>query len=737
MGGFEALRDGDPRQVGPFRLVARLGAGGMGRVYLGRSKGGRDVAVKVLRPELGDDRHFLERFAREVALVRSVNGLYTAGVVDADPRGSPPWLATAYVPGPSLEDAVREHGPWPESSVLALGAGLAEALVSIHAAGVVHRDLKPSNVLLAADGPRVIDFGISVALEGTRMTRTGIAMGTTGFVSPEQLAGDPVGPASDVFSLGAVLAFTATGAGPFGEGSWQSVWYRTAHEEPELEALPPGLRALVTRCLAKRPEERPGPAEVLDELVAALGPAAGTSPYDGASWLPDAVAEQAAEATVVTPSPPPPPPVPPTKALPRARPDGVPAAPAPSGRRGGLSRRNLLRGVGGIAGSGAVAGAVAYRLASGPALRTERWSFEPSAEANGLVAADGAVYVRAGDTLYGLDGETGHGRWSYALGAFAFDMTQVMDGALHVRAGKWLHAVDTATGRRRWRTAVGELGAGVFPQTSRNTYPQAADGVIFDVEEKTVRDIPGNFLHAIDMRSGRKLWRSDGPVHASLIADGMAYLVETDDRFWARDARSGRVSYGRDLRGHIPTPELLGAAGQVAYLGVNESPPDTELLALHVRSRSSWEARTTGTVKSVLVERGTAYCLCDEWLFAVDVATGKSRWRSPVEALSSPLTVADGTVYLGGYSGRLDALDAATGRRRWSFHDRAEPILHQAVAGGMVYLCNARDYWLYAIDAAGGHLQWRLRTSFLPRSLVVSDGMVYMITRGKVVAVTA
>ncbi|MEV0630727.1 serine/threonine-protein kinase [Nonomuraea wenchangensis] len=347
MGEFEALRDGDPRQVGPFRLVARLGAGGMGRVYLGRSKGGRDVAVKVLRPELGDDRHFLERFAREVALVRSVNGLYTAGVVDADPRGSPPWLATAYVPGPSLEDAVREHGPWPESSVLALGAGLAEALVSIHAAGVVHRDLKPSNVLLAADGPRVIDFGISVALEGTRMTRTGIAMGTTGFVSPEQLAGDPVGPASDVFSLGAVLAFTATVAGPFGEGSWQSVWYRTVHEEPELGALPPQLCALVTRCLAKRPEERPGPAEVLDELVAALAPAAGTSPYDGASWLPDAVAEQAAEATVITPSPPPP--VPPTKALPGARSEGVPAAPAPSGRRGGLSRRNLLRGVGGIA----------------------------------------------------------------------------------------------------------------------------------------------------------------------------------------------------------------------------------------------------------------------------------------------------------------------------------------------------------------------------------------------------
>ncbi|MEV4445347.1 serine/threonine-protein kinase [Streptomyces mirabilis] len=234
MEAFEMLEAGDPRQVGRYRIVARLGEGGMGRVYLGRSPGGRAVAVKVVRPELADDGDFRRRFAREVAAARRVNGVFTAGVVDADPDGSPAWLATAYVPGVPLGDAVAAHGPWPEGPVLALGAGLAEALEAIHAAEVVHRDLKPSNILLAPDGPRVIDFGISVTGEASALTRTGVVVGTPGFMSPEQLTGKPVGPASDVFSLGAVLAFTATGAGPFGTGSAHALSFRVVYEEPDL-----------------------------------------------------------------------------------------------------------------------------------------------------------------------------------------------------------------------------------------------------------------------------------------------------------------------------------------------------------------------------------------------------------------------------------------------------------------------------------------------------------------------
>ncbi len=208
------LQAGDPVQAGPYRLAGRLGSGGIGHVFLGLSAGGRPVAVKVIRPELAGEPGFRARFAREVAAARQVNGLFTAAVVDADVTGPVPWLATAYVPGPSLADVVETRGPLPVDSVLALAAGLAEGLVAIHAVGVVHRDLKPSNVLLAVDGPRVIDFGISRAAEASALTQSGMVMGSPGFMSPEQAEGVPVGPASDVFSLGAVLAFAATAEGP-------------------------------------------------------------------------------------------------------------------------------------------------------------------------------------------------------------------------------------------------------------------------------------------------------------------------------------------------------------------------------------------------------------------------------------------------------------------------------------------------------------------------------------------
>ncbi|MCX4545724.1 serine/threonine protein kinase [Streptomyces sp. NBC_01565] len=275
---MESLRAGDPTQVGPYRIAARLGSGGMGSVYLGRSRGGRSVAVKVIRPELAEEPEFRQRFAREVASARLVNGVYTAGVIDADPAGDPPWLATAYVAGPSLSEAVRDHGPWPEESVLALAAGVAEALEAIHAHGVIHRDLKPSNVLLSSDGPRVIDFGISAVAEAvTELTRAGTVIGTPGFMAPEQLTGGRVTDATDVFSLGAVLAFTATGTGPFGTGTAPGLMYRVVHDEPDLAGLPARLRDLVARCLAKDPARRPTVSALLDRLAG--GPDAAGSPW--------------------------------------------------------------------------------------------------------------------------------------------------------------------------------------------------------------------------------------------------------------------------------------------------------------------------------------------------------------------------------------------------------------------------------------------------------------------------
>jgi serine/threonine protein kinase len=264
--------------IGPYRIRGRLGAGGMGEVFFGLSAGGRAVAVKVIRAELATDPEFRARFRREVAVARKVSGLFTAPVIDANLDGAVPWLATAYVGGPSLAEAVSDHGPLPARSVLALAAGLAEGLSAIHAAGVVHRDLKPANVLLAADGPRVIDFGISRAGENSALTHTGMVVGSPGFMSPEQAEGREVGPPSDIFSLGAVLAFAASGEGPFGTGSTPALVYRVVHNPADLDRLPAAVRPLVGQCLAKDPGQRPTAAAL---LAGAAQPATG--------WLPEQV----------------------------------------------------------------------------------------------------------------------------------------------------------------------------------------------------------------------------------------------------------------------------------------------------------------------------------------------------------------------------------------------------------------------------------------------------------------
>ena len=237
------LRPGDPQRIGPYLLVGRLGRGGMGDVFLGQSAGGRPVAVKVIRADLAADPEFRVRFAREVAAVRRVSGLFTALVVDADVDSPVPWLATAYVAGPSLAEAVAGDGPMAVRPALALAAGLAEGLSAIHAAGVVHCDLKPSNVLLSPDGPRVIDFGISRAAGTGSPAGAGWVTGSPGFMSPEQALGGEIGAPCDIFSLGAVLTFAATGRGPFGQGSRPELAYRLVYGLPDLRDLPAGQPA--------------------------------------------------------------------------------------------------------------------------------------------------------------------------------------------------------------------------------------------------------------------------------------------------------------------------------------------------------------------------------------------------------------------------------------------------------------------------------------------------------------
>jgi hypothetical protein len=275
------LRAGEPRTVGDYELLGRLGQGAMGTVYLGKSRSGRLVAVKVIHLGLAEDPGFRQRFRREVSTARRIGGFWTAAVVDADPEATPPWLVTEYVSGPTLGQAVLANGPLPESSVRRLAAGLAEALTAVHAAGLVHRDLKPGNVLLAADGPRLIDFGIAQVTEGTALTATGMFLGTPGYLSPEQISGAPVGPASDVFALGAVMTYAATGHGPFGEGETDALLYRAVHHDPDLTGLPASLLDPVSGCLRRDPADRLTPAQVLERL--------GSEPLPGSDWLPGPV----------------------------------------------------------------------------------------------------------------------------------------------------------------------------------------------------------------------------------------------------------------------------------------------------------------------------------------------------------------------------------------------------------------------------------------------------------------
>ncbi|WP_199547201.1 serine/threonine-protein kinase [Streptomyces sp. N35] len=279
---MEPLTGGDPRQVGPYRILMRLGEGGMGRVYLGRSPGGRTVAVKLVHAGLASTPGFRERFAREVQASRAVSGAGTAPVVAADPEAEVPWLASAYIPGPSLSETVYRYGPLPEPALWRLLSGLAEALEVVHATGIVHRDLKPSNVLLSLDRPVLIDFGIARAADDAALTGTGLVVGSPGYMSPEQAEGQVVTAAGDLFALGAVLTFAATGNNPFGGGSGPELLYRIVHHEPDLTGAPEEFASVVRECLSRRPESRPSPS--------ALKARAGTRTEADGDWLPAPVA---------------------------------------------------------------------------------------------------------------------------------------------------------------------------------------------------------------------------------------------------------------------------------------------------------------------------------------------------------------------------------------------------------------------------------------------------------------
>lgn len=799
MEAYEALEPGDPERIGRYRIVARLGAGGMGRVYLGRSPGGRAVAVKVVRAELAEDAEFRRRFAREVAAARRVNGVFTAGVVDADPEGAPPWLATAYVPGVALSEAVTAHGPWPQGPVLALGAGLAEALEAIHAVDVVHRDLKPSNILLATDGPRVIDFGISVAHEASALTRTGMVVGTPGFMSPEQLTGKPIGPASDVFSLGAVLTFAATGSGPFGTGSGHALGFRVVYEEPNLSRLPPRLRLLVASCLAKQPDRRPTVATLLEQLAeaaaetpgetetadrgtvaeadagemvageavaggrvageavagqadaggASIGEAvvegriageAGTHPPTRPGWLPAPVAASVhARTTVQGPAVPPPPaaPLAPTPAPDPAPSRNLPENPEPvaSGPAQALAPRAA-----GPTRRRALVGGLGVAAAAGLGFAGWKLSDRDSTEEpKGL--PDPSRRTDASPTPTPSPSPaapSGVEKWKFITGGLVYASPIVADGVVYVGSETdFLYALDAGTGELRWAFETGR---------NVNAEPAVADGTVYVGSED------GN-LYAVDADTGRQRWKfrtGKGRSSPPTVADGLvyvggggrlpkgiggAYRDNQDGHVYAVDSGTGAQRWKSTTSSRVEEAPIV-ADGAVYACALR----GTAYALDAATGKRRWEFTTGGLLGSaVAVADGAVYLSSEDGhVYALDAATGDRRWKFAAERYVSAPTVVDGTLYLGGGDGALTAVDTRTGKRRWRTRIGKEPFVGApTVVDGVAYTASG-DGNLYAVDADTGGKRWTFTTgSPVNAAPAFADGVLYLSSvNGIVYAVT-
>ncbi|WP_193241584.1 beta-alanine-activating enzyme beta-propeller domain-containing protein [Streptomyces phaeolivaceus] len=737
----QALESGDPRQVGPYRIVGRLGAGGMGRVYLGLSPGGRAIAVKTIRPELTHDPQFRQRFAREAAAARAVSGAFTAAVVDADPYGDPPWLATVHVAGISLDDTIARHGPLPESSVLALGAGLSEALQAIHTAGLVHRDLKPSNVLLAPDGPKVIDFGIAIAAGSSSLTRSGAVIGTPAYMSPEQLTGGRAGTAADVFALGGVLVFAATGEAAFGSGPSLGVGYRVVHDEPGLSAVPMGLRTLLGRCLDKDPDRRPTVAELLAEFAARILPAPDarygtdtvTLALHGDAWLPASVASSVRRAG---------------EAGGAGAAGGVPV-PGVSDAQEAYEEEAYEEETyeeetyeeetyeeetyEGEAYEGeAYEEAVDPRVSidprvpaeprvqpgrlgqpwapeqpqrSGPSRsepsRPEPSRSEPSRPVPGAVGAP-PTRRRVLAALAGVGGVAAVGVGTYLLGRGDQDPDDGSDngsGNSNDTGNDTGNDNDTlkdpdgvsAPGKLRWKRGTGGPVAPALLATNGLVYAGSKDGS----------------MYALDAETGKPRWQfstGNGVYTCPAVAGGLAYFGSADYHLYAVDVRTGEQRWQFSAGGEVNSSPVV--AGGVVYAGSD----DGRLYAVDAGSGDrKWTFAAGGRIRSSPVVAWNKVYVGSEdaRLYAVDAATGERAWafETDGDVKSSP-AVADRVVYVGGYDGNLYAVDCDTGELRWTFATRGGVGSSPTVSGGVVYV-GSDDGNLYAVDAVTGKQKWK------------------------------
>ncbi|MFD3731750.1 serine/threonine-protein kinase [Streptomyces sp. NPDC058632] len=730
-----------PEYAGHYRLESCLGSGGMGVVHLARSTSGLRLAVKVVHAEFARDLEFRGRFRQEVSAARRVSGAFTAPVVDADPEAERPWMATLFIPGPTLAQHVKRNGPMPPPQLRRLMAGLAEGLRDIHRVGVVHRDLKPSNVLLAEDGPKIIDFGISRPKDSELRTETGKLIGTPPFMAPEQFRRPrEVGPSADIFALGSLLVHAATGRGPFDSDSPYVVAYQVVHDEPDLTGLPDGLAPLVLRCLAKEPEDRPSPDALMRELrsvaasydtrafmaAQAFIPAQRTDPGAASTGavadlqeMPDAE-DGDGDGARAEPA-----------AAPAAEPDLEPDPepdPVP-GHRGGpsaarrsarppLSKRALV-------GGGALALAVFGTLFSVQLLGDEpparqktagtrtapdafrAWEAAPSGRPGSPQCSYGAerlVCAQAG-SVFALDPDDGRPLWRHTAARTSVSGPPVVSGGLVQpvpEPGSGLEALDPASGKPRWRQDT----------TEYNGLTGAGDMLLLTGADGTVTGMDG--------ASGDTLWTGrvpghDAPYFRTFAGDPLAYAASTSGdgsstRVTAVDPRSGAVRWDARLEGML-TP--VGITGEAVVL-VSDDPVLGDTQALVRYTPGSGETRRVTLPVPLAQGHGTvhgdvAYLTgTGGRLVAVDMAALRQRWSLETGVARGSAPVADGRhVYFTAPDGRLLAVDAREGRlagqtapRMGDHPDRVAATLPEPViADGHVH-ATAPDGTVFAVDGS-------------------------------------
>ncbi|MFE4691116.1 serine/threonine-protein kinase [Streptomyces sp. NPDC056749] len=698
-----------PEYAGKYRLQACLGAGGMGVVHLARSPSGLQLAVKVVHRQHAADPEFRARFRQEVTAARRVSGAFTAPVVDADPAAALPWMATLYVPGPTLSAQVKRNGPMSPAELRRLTAGLAEALRDIHRAGVIHRDLKPSNVLLPDSGPKVIDFGISRPYDSDVRTETGKLIGSPPYMAPEQFQRPrEVGPAADVFALGAVLVHAATGRGPFDSDSPYLVAYQVVHDEADLTGVPADLAPLIERCLAKDPAERPTPDEIMTELH--------PPSYEAAAFIPvqrrplAAEPGEASEGTTHVRAP-----------------DGL-----PSGKRGEGAARGRL------APHRIAAVATAALLVAGGLWAAVTWGGsgvprpEPGAE-----AGHAAAFTPWRTPLRSTDGATP----SCAAGA---------DGT-----GSALYCVTAGLGTSRL-----DPSGGTVVWSHRSTSRKGSEGAVSGSVPYTV--VEGEELRAYSPGDGAELWRTDLSAYLDtpLPAGDLLLTVRQDGSLQALDAQTGRSLWRRDVPGHEQPGFALYEAGTGLAYVYESSARGTSTLVTAVEARSgdtAWQHRLDGLLTPAGASGGTLLLTSmnekaqTTGLVRYDPgARATSRTALPFR-MNGPETVVDGdTALLLERGGMLLALDIRPGAgraERWRLETAvgttSAPVLG---TGGRLYF-SAADGRLLAVDTERGTLLGQTRprlregrlghASSLPAPVVLGRSVVGTAPDGSVFAVDA